>query len=492
MADIRIKDLAVTAGSSASDDYLAVDGSTNGTRKLSAYSPTFGGNLAVSGTGSFGGATGPHTFGNGAGAVEVRAVGDSSGYYGYSFYTGGSYESSLKHTAGSGLLKLDVGRNSAWGGSFEVYADTTRAARFAKTSTTLDGNLTVSGTGGVQLNSVANLTWGGSYGAGIPTIAIPSATSIGFYPTGSTSGKTFELFGTGNATLTGNLTVSGTGNNVFRGTIRWGNTLYPGYNGYITETNTDSQLIPAITRNLIGTTGNTQYTIANAELGAYAAFELGADMRWFAGSGTFTTGQTITPTELMRLTQGGNLLINTPTDVGAKVYSKVADGVLSFGAAGTTKGIRFTHASTYSSIDGVDSSLSGSYQPLQINGSTVQIATNGGTVAASFDTSQNATFAGTIKAKTAGSLTDLSVCASANTSTGLYFSSSNSFSAVAGGSEVCAFSKSTLGSTGTNIYIPNLTTAPSSNPVGGGVLYVEAGALKYRGSSGTVTTIANA
>jgi hypothetical protein len=42
------------------------------------------------------------------------------------------------------------------------------------------------------------------------------------------------------------------------------------------------------------------------------------------------------------------------------------------------------------------------------------------------------------------------------------------------------------------IYIANRIVAPSSNPVGGGVLYVEAGALKYRGSSGTVTTIANA
>jgi hypothetical protein len=35
-------------------------------------------------------------------------------------------------------------------------------------------------------------------------------------------------------------------------------------------------------------------------------------------------------------------------------------------------------------------------------------------------------------------------------------------------------------------------TAPTSNPTAGGVLYVESGALKYRGSSGTVTTIANA
>lgn len=33
------------------------------------------------------------------------------------------------------------------------------------------------------------------------------------------------------------------------------------------------------------------------------------------------------------------------------------------------------------------------------------------------------------------------------------------------------------------------TTAPTVNMTGGGILYVEAGALKYRGSSGTVTTI---
>jgi hypothetical protein len=32
-------------------------------------------------------------------------------------------------------------------------------------------------------------------------------------------------------------------------------------------------------------------------------------------------------------------------------------------------------------------------------------------------------------------------------------------------------------------------TAPGSNPTGGGILYVESGALKYRGSSGTVTTL---
>jgi hypothetical protein len=41
------------------------------------------------------------------------------------------------------------------------------------------------------------------------------------------------------------------------------------------------------------------------------------------------------------------------------------------------------------------------------------------------------------------------------------------------------------------IYVTN-GTAPSGNPSGGGFLYVESGALKYRGSSGTITTIGNA
>ncbi len=49
-----------------------------------------------------------------------------------------------------------------------------------------------------------------------------------------------------------------------------------------------------------------------------------------------------------------------------------------------------------------------------------------------------------------------------------------------------------FGGGGRVIGIANASTVPSSNPAGGGVLYVESGALKYRGSSGTVTTIANA
>jgi hypothetical protein len=42
------------------------------------------------------------------------------------------------------------------------------------------------------------------------------------------------------------------------------------------------------------------------------------------------------------------------------------------------------------------------------------------------------------------------------------------------------------------IGISNATTVPTSNPTGGGVLFVDGGALKYRGTSGSAGTIVNA
>lgn len=42
------------------------------------------------------------------------------------------------------------------------------------------------------------------------------------------------------------------------------------------------------------------------------------------------------------------------------------------------------------------------------------------------------------------------------------------------------------------LYIANATVVPSGTPSGGGILYCEGGALKFKGSSGTVTTIAAA
>jgi hypothetical protein len=64
----------------------------------------------------------------------------------------------------------------------------------------------------------------------------------------------------------------------------------------------------------------------------------------------------------------------------------------------------------------------------------------------------------------------------------------NNFAALLSGSVVVGATPSMGGGVGV-VFIANATTAPTTNPTGGGILYVEAGALKYRGSSGTVTTL---
>jgi hypothetical protein len=56
---------------------------------------------------------------------------------------------------------------------------------------------------------------------------------------------------------------------------------------------------------------------------------------------------------------------------------------------------------------------------------------------------------------------------------------------------VC-FNTTLSGTTAANVLVIANGTAPTTSPAGVGQLYVEAGALKFRGSSGTVTTIANA
>ena len=79
-----------------------------------------------------------------------------------------------------------------------------------------------------------------------------------------------------------------------------------------------------------------------------------------------------------------------------------------------------------------------------------------------------------------------------DTDTGWNRAAADQLSGIAGGVEGFRIEEGNNGTVGTHLFIPDLTTAPTGNPTGGGYLYVEAGALKYRGSSGTITTIANA
>ena len=145
MADIRINALATTAASTASDDFVAVDGSANGTRKLNAYSPTFGGNLTVSGTGL-------NVGGNAQTYAEVVVnAANGAGQGGYL---------SVKS---AGVVKSAVGSKAGITGSgtsnnllVKSFSD---AIELDAATTTVSGNLTVSGgtiTGGTSGLSLAS------------------------------------------------------------------------------------------------------------------------------------------------------------------------------------------------------------------------------------------------------------------------------------------------------------------------------------------------
>jgi hypothetical protein len=62
----------------------------------------------------------------------------------------------------------------------------------------------------------------------------------------------------------------------------------------------------------------------------------------------------------------------------------------------------------------------------------------------------------------------------------------------ASGANVALFGAGSWGGGVKALFIANAATNPSTDPIGGGILYADGGALKWRGSSGTVTTIANA
>jgi hypothetical protein len=123
-----------------------------------------------------------------------------------------------------------------------------------------------------------------------------------------------------------------------------------------------------------------------------------------------------------------------------------------------------------------------------INGGSIVLAVRGAS-GQSADLQQWQDSAGTVLAKvdTAGR-----IITTLGTQTPLLYDTGGTLAAINFGStrNVGLFSLTgSFGGGGAVLGIANASTVPSTNPSGGGILYVESGALKYRGSSGTVTTL---
>ena len=183
MADIRIKDLATTAASSASDDYVAIDGASNGTRKLSAYSPTFGGNLTVSGTGYVGGNFRSDGYQLVGGATTLFIGGERQAIYSATTDTYSAWQQSSGITAVFG-----VNASGAYAGSFTNQSFILRTNNNPALTLDSSQNATFAGTGAQSIAGVVKFSAPSNIGAG--TYAwIGGDGSTGMFlnaPTGST------------------------------------------------------------------------------------------------------------------------------------------------------------------------------------------------------------------------------------------------------------------------------------------------------------------
>ena len=212
MADIRIKDLATTATTTASDDFMAVDGAINGTRKLSAAAPAFLTSVTTPSLTSpaaidltlAGGSSGASlVLGQGANG-KVSANPKGTGYFAVN-ESGANSSTFQTYLYGANALALvGVGADFTKG-----YIAAYLTAGFASAPLVLQstgsnvligGTTDITGSGGLKVFG----TTAGSAGAG--ALVVQGGISVG------NTGSAASYFG-GAATFAGNLTVGNSNTN---------------------------------------------------------------------------------------------------------------------------------------------------------------------------------------------------------------------------------------------------------------------------------------
>jgi hypothetical protein len=213
--------------------------------------------------------------------------------------------------------------------------------------------------------------------------------------------------------------------------------------------------------------------------------------------------------EAMRITSTGNVGIGTTSPLNKMVVSGGANG-FEFVPGGTSS----------NSVIQVFDRVASSYGGLNVDASTFTMRASGSGTGLHVNASNNVgigtssvtgIFGATIRAFNAGSGATLQLGGTA-VNAYFYVNESAVVSAIGNATNhpffiftndaermrVTAIGNIGIGTTdqfggGQKVIgLANATTNPATNPTGGGVLYADGGALKWRGSSGTVTTIANA
>ena len=507
MADKRINALANTAPSTASDDFIAVDGTTNGTRKLNAFSPTFGGNATVTGTLTVNGAStmngaltlninastiGKSGSGNGGNWRFVSDDGTTrwlSGILGgagetsFSIYDIANSRSLLTATA-AGVVQIN-----------QTTASTSTSSGALVVGNGTSGGLGVGGAiyagGGISTKLSTN-----NSGSNLFAITRADGTTPLLTATDASDGLTLKLGYTGLGNSSNWVSASGTG----AGTaITINNGVVASVGGVVYQVNglarwqMGRDASQAESGSNVGSDFSiVSYNDAGSTIGTALSIKRSNFLVQCAGAVTAFGAITASSTNTANGTTVGPLTTNIGADatLGALTVSMggspSATGASRFGyiGAGDAGAWRRFIVGSNNTTDGG--------QVLIPSTSSSTTTSSGALVVSGGVGVAGAIYAGTSFRAPAGSGSTPGFSFATETNTGLFVPYSEWMQTVVGGTSVCGFLRNYNGATGGLVFINNLTTAPTSNPSGGGFLYVEAGALKYRGTSGTVTTIANA
>lgn len=208
--------------------------------------------------------------------------------------------------------------------------------------------------------------------------------------------------------------------------------------------------------------------------------------------GLDTTDTVLLGTANVRV-QSGIFLVNTTVTTSASS----GDIVVAF-----QRGLRIVNSGTTNAYLAIDRTNIGSTQALRIEASVVSViafgtpgyiddATLGDSVYQNGMALRWANGAGTATAKVLTMNNTNDVALNGTNSLALQTAATERLKIDAAGN-VLLWAGAGLGSGVLVVSIHNATTDPTTNPVAGGILYASGGALKWRGSGGTVTTIAAA
>jgi hypothetical protein len=245
---IRIKDIANTASASSTLDFFAIDGNTNNTRKLSAFSPSFGGSVAIGGSLQINNPT--IVFGSKLDVLGVDVAADLTS----SAASGLGITLALRRTNGGELIRFINGAGSTQSGFIDITA----------------------GTGAMTFKSIAGLTVASNAGVTL------SGTSYSFAAAGAV---TISSTASSNNTASGALQVLG---GVGVGGSVYANGPISTYSGGATRTslNTDGTLFWGVSANLGVLTWDTNKARVGAQGTADFALTTGTSTDRLRISGT--------------------------------------------------------------------------------------------------------------------------------------------------------------------------------------------------------------